>query len=328
MKEKPAIMLTFAFTCAALLVVAGSLASGDTPGRWVRVLEHAPFSPRDTAEPFVFDGKMWLSNGWEGDDTKVNRDLWWSTDGVTWTQALDETPYEGYSEIVVYRGKVWAIKGSVWNSSDCLHWTKVCDKTPLGSFTPAGSAYAEAVVHDGKIWYLGASDAVWCTTDGANWERVLEHAPYGPRLAAGVVSFGGKLWVIGGSTAERSDPPEEVYPNTTTHNDVWCSAGGRNWTRVISHAPWQRRMWTVATVYAGRIWLLGGFANWERKNFAEAWYSRDGANWFKYDGGPMWAPRHETAPFAYDGSLWVVGGNTWPLVNDVWRLTLTDAGGK
>ena len=24
----------------------------------------------------------------------------------------------------------------------------------------------------------------------------------------------------------------------------------------------------------------------------------------------------------FDGSLWVVAGNTWPVVNDVWRLTL------
>ena len=42
---------------------------------WVRVVEKAAFSPRDTAEDVVFDGKMWLSNGYVAGG-KLVRDLW------------------------------------------------------------------------------------------------------------------------------------------------------------------------------------------------------------------------------------------------------------
>jgi hypothetical protein len=41
---------------------------------WVRVVEKAPFSPRDTAEGVVFQDKMWLSNGYV-DGGKLVRDL-------------------------------------------------------------------------------------------------------------------------------------------------------------------------------------------------------------------------------------------------------------
>jgi hypothetical protein len=33
------------------------------------------------------------------------------------------------------------------------------------------------------------------------------------------------------------------------------------------------------------------------------------------------SPRHEPTVYVYKGSVWVVAGNSWPLMNDVWRLT-------
>ena len=77
---------------------------------WGRVAEKAAFSPRDTAEDVVFHGKMWLSNGYHAGGTLV-RDLWSSSDGVTWKLTSDHTPYDGYSEMVVYDGKLWILGG-------------------------------------------------------------------------------------------------------------------------------------------------------------------------------------------------------------------------
>ena len=81
-------------------------------------------------------------------------------------------------------------------------------------------------------------------------------------------------------------------------------------------------MWVVATVYAGKLWIIGGFSNRNEVNFADAWHTTDGVTWHKCTSDPMFSPRHEVTPYVFKGSLWAVAGNSWPLTNDVWKLTL------
>ena len=311
-----------AVVLAAALVAAAEEATDMTQftGAWECVTEHAAFSPRDTAEDFVFDGKMWLSNGYYHGNV-LHRDLYCSTDGVTWTRVSDATPYDGYAEMTVYDGKVWAVKGSVWRSEDGEHWTQVLEKTPFGV-----RGYGELVVHNGRMFQLGSGKDVWASTDGVNWECVQPDTGYGARSGSAVASYDGKLWVMGGSVNVPNDPPEKGYDTITTLNDVWCSEDGVTWERVLEHAPWAPRKWFVAAVYAGRLWIIGGYDNVNHDNFAEAWYTEDGVTWTKFESEPMWSSRHEPTVYVYDGSLWVVAGNTWPVVNDAWRLTV--AGGE
>lgn len=296
--------------------------SGPLKGSWELVAEHAAFSPRDTAEDVVFDGKMWISNAYHAGNVLV-RDLWSSKDGLTWTKVLAETPYDGYSEMVVFQGKMWAIKGSVWSSTDGVQWTRIAEKTPFGV-----RGYGEVVVHDGKIWQLGSGQDVWWSADGANWTCATKEAPYGSRYGSAVASYAGSLWLAGGAVDKPSDPPEKHYPKYTTYNDVWCSSDGTNWTRVLEHAPWEQRMWFVSKVYAKRLWIIGGFSNAKSVNFAEAWYTEDGVTWHEFASETRWSPRHEPTCYVFDHSLWVVAGNSWPLMNDVWRLTLTQDRGE
>ena len=77
-----------ALTSLSLEVTAAEPHAGD----WVRLTEHAAFSPRDTAEGVVFTGKMWLSNGYVTGGT-LAKDLWSSSDGVTWTLITTNAPY-------------------------------------------------------------------------------------------------------------------------------------------------------------------------------------------------------------------------------------------
>jgi len=288
-------------------------------GSWVCVTQKAAFSIRDTAEDVVFDGKMWLSNGYYYDNV-LTRDLWCSTDEATWTLVNNATPYDGYSEMVVYDGKMWAIKGSVWCSSDGVNWAKVLERTPFGV-----RGYGEVVVHDGKMWQLGSGADVWYSTDGKEWMCANPAAPYGSRSACAVTVFRGKLWVMAGSSQGAGEPPEKHYPQFTTHNDVWCSADGAKWERVAEHTPWAPRMWVVSKVYAGRMWLIGGFDNVHGANLGDVWYTEDGATWREFRSEKSFSPRHEPTCYVYDNSLWVVAGNSWPLMNDVWRLTLPEA---
>ncbi|HSW45481.1 MAG TPA: hypothetical protein VLM89_07915, partial [Phycisphaerae bacterium] len=291
---------------------------------WVCVTPHAPFSPRDTAEDFVFAGRMWISNGWRPcrgtRDSILSRDLWNSIDGKKWDPISENTPYDSYSEMVVFKDKAWAIKGSVWNSSDGVNWTQVLDKTPFG-----GRGYGEAVVFKDRIWQLGSGADVWSTPDGVNWTCVTQEAPYGNRAATAVAAFDGKLWLMAGRTDGANTPPEKGYKQYTTYNDVWGSEDGATWARVVEEAPWVPRMWSVATAYAGRLWLIGGYENRNHRNLGDVWSTTDGKNWQRFESPTSFAPRHEVTPYVFDGSLWVVTGNTWPVMNDVWRLTLPTA---
>jgi hypothetical protein len=288
-------------------------------GQWVCITEQAAFSIRDTAEPVVFDGKMWLSNGYYYNNV-LTRDLWSSQDGKDWILVNEATPYDGYSELVAYKGRMWAVKGSVWSSGDGMHWTQECPQTPFGV-----QSYGELVVFQDKMWQLGGGEGVWCSSDGKKWVCMTEKAPYGKRSAAAVAAFKGKLWVMGGRTPIPRVPPEKHYPECRTFNDVWCSADGAHWECTLDRAPWAPRMWFVAEAYAGRLWIIGGFDNVHGANFGDVWYTQDGREWCQFESPTSFSPRHEPTTYVYKGGLWVVAGNSWPLMNDVWRLVLEDA---
>lgn len=291
-------------------------------GSWVRVTDKAAFSPRDTAEDLVYAGKMWLSNAYYHGN-KLTRDLWSSKDGATWTRVNASTPYDGYSEMIVYGGRMWAIKGSVWSSKDGVAWERVAERTPFGA-----RGYGEVVVHQGKVWQLGSGQDVWNTTDCVTWARVTEKASFGKRAASAVVVHDGKLWLMGGRTPGANTPPEKGYKDVTTHNDVWCSKDGRDWRRVLAHAPWAPRQWHISKTYRGRIWIVGGHDNVKSANFGDVWYSEDGKTWHEFVSKIAFSPRHEVTCYVYDDSFWVVAGNAWPVQNDVWRLTLPQSAGR
>ncbi len=299
--------------------VAGAQDAPDLHAKWELVTEHAQFGPRDTAEPFVFDGKMWLSNGYYHGNV-LYPDLWVSEDGgKNWRCVLEKTPYSPYAEMVVYEGKIFAIKGDVWTSTDGEHWEQVLAKTPFGV-----RGYGEALVHEGAIWQLGSGSDVWRSTDGVNWECVATDLPFGSRAGSAVCSFNGKLWLMGGRVPIPNDPPEKGYDTWTTYNDVWCSEDGRNWERVLEHAPWAPRTWFVAEVYRGRMFIIGGYDNRNEANFGDVWWSTDGVTWHELPTPEGYRGRHEVTPYVFDDSLWIVAGNTWPVVNDVWRITIPE----
>jgi len=91
--------------------------------------------------------------------------------------------------------------------------------------------------------------------------------------------------------------------------------------RVVEHAPWEARMWAIPMVYADRLWIIGGFDNVHRANFDDVWWTKDGVEWHRLETKTKFSKRHESTVYVYDKCLWVVAGNSWPLMNDVWRLT-------
>jgi len=302
---------------ALLLQIPAAENEQPAPG-WELLNSKAAFSPRDTAEDLFYDGRMWLSNGFYHGNI-LTRDLWNSKDGITWTLVNDQTPYDGYSELVEFKGKMWAIKGSTWCSTDGVKWDCVAKKTPFGV-----RSHGEAIVFREKIWQLGSGRDVWNTSDGVNWDCIQKSAPFGRRAASAVVAHGDRLWLMGGRTPGANTPPEKGYKDITTRNDVWCSADGVKWECVLKKAPWAPRQWHIAKVYRDRIWIIGGHDNVNSANFGDVWCSEDGVSWRQFKSARQFSARHEVTCYTCMGSLWVVAGNAWPVQNDVWRLTLPE----
>ena len=276
---------------------------------WTRVLERAPFVPRDSAGELTFDGRMWLFGGYI---PELISDVWSSSDGVKWehTGNIPDTSGINVPFTAVFDGKMWVTSqaGALYSSGDGKTWTCVLQKVPWNGGVGA--------VLNGRMWVVGGSDGrqVWSSSDGVDWKLVQPSAPWSKRVNYGnVLSYSGKLWLLGGTLG--------FYQPFKAYQDVWCSEDGANWSLVIDEAPWPARRWTCTAVYRNRMWLIGGFRaqpTWQ--NFDDAWYSSDGKNWNQLVTEDVWSQRHELSAYVHNDRLWVVAGNSWPLVSDVWNV--------
>jgi hypothetical protein len=78
-----------------------------------------------------------------------------------------------------------------------------------------------------------------------------------------------------------------------------------------------------ALVFAGRLWLLGGWnPDDAQATNSEIWSSQDGVHWHFVAHAP-WEGRHTAGWLVFDDKLWVIGGdnNRGHYQNDVWSST-------
>ena len=78
---------------------------------WERHVEFAPWAPRQYHEVAVFDGRLWVMEGWDG---RANRnDVWYSQDGVNWHEVSD-TPWapRHAASVFVYSDALWMVAGN------------------------------------------------------------------------------------------------------------------------------------------------------------------------------------------------------------------------
>jgi hypothetical protein len=248
------------------------------------VTDKAGWQPRDSSGEVVFKDRLWIMGGWFDSFSAPPRDVWSSADGKEWQQATREAPWK-HSDLpmtVVFKDRMWLMGG----------W------------------------FNGRLAGHGASNAVWSTTDGVQWEQVTRAAGWSPRIAAGAVVFKDRMWILGGT--------ENYYfgDDTSLKNDVWSSADGKEWKRETAHAPWSPRAYHAAVVHDGKIWVLGG-GNYVPKYqaFNDVWCSDDGVHWQQVTQAAPWHPRIWFSAVVYRDRLWVLGGwSNNPAKNwgDVW----------
>jgi len=136
-----------------------SYSTDSTDGHsWTWTTHSANFCPRYKFVSMVYDNKMWVIGGLDGDD-KYLTDAWCSSDGINWiktTDAVGPANVSSYSG-VVYDNKMWLIGG--WNLA-------------------------------------GQADA-WYSTDGVQWINYSRSSPSGPHATPAVISYNNQMWVIG-----------------------------------------------------------------------------------------------------------------------------------
>jgi N-acetylneuraminic acid mutarotase len=182
------------------------------------------------------------------------------------------------------------------------------------------SSYA-AVVHNDTLWILGGYGPgftgaflrdVWRSADGTHWSQATEAASWTARRYHAAVSFGGRIWILGGFSADGQ------------RNDVWATSDGVVWQEVLAHAPWSPRAGLAAVVHDGRMWVLGGDEDSEGAVVTrnDVWSTADGVTWVQATGAAPWEPRRTHTAVAYRGRIWIMGGRssgrTDRFFNDVW----------
>ncbi len=190
---------------------------------WTEVDVKEPFPERVNHQVTVFKGKIWVIGGYGSSST--GRSVWSSKDGKVWTEEIHEAafPARDMHQLVAFKDKMWIIAGQrgstrfadVWSSPDGVTWTQVGDLADSG-FRPR--MLHEAAVYTGRMWVAGgyvegygAVNDVWYTKDGVEWKQATESADFVGRLGHQMVSFKGKLWIIGGTD------------NQVARNDIWYS---------------------------------------------------------------------------------------------------------
>ncbi|MCA9132135.1 MAG: galactose oxidase [Planctomycetales bacterium] len=270
------------------------LATGWPPGRGTQAEETAPewklvtgqagWQARDSQGEVAHDGRLWIFGGWFNSYAAPPRDVWSSADGREWTLVTESAPWKhsDLSMSISFRDRMWFMGG----------W------------------------YNGRLPGHSASNAVWSSRDGAQWDLATEHAGWSPRLAAATVVFQDKLWILGGS--------ENYYfgDDDSLKNDVWFSEDGKQWQQATAQAAWAPRAYHQAVVLNDRIYVFGGgnyVPNYQAYN--DVWSSADGVQWRQETAAADWSPRLWFSAVTYRDRMWVLGGwSNNPSTNhgDVW----------
>jgi Kelch motif len=275
---------TIALLLSVVTLAVAPVAAEQKAPDWVKVTDRAGWQPRDSQGEVVYKDHLWIFGGWFDSLSAPPRDVWKSADGKTWSRVVENAPWK-HSDLgmtVSYGDRMWYLGG----------W------------------------YNGRLPGHSASNQVWSSTDGATWEQAAKNAAWSPRIAGAVITFKGKMWLLGGT--------EDYYFGNEGNlkNDVWSSADGKTWTLATNHAAWSPRAYHQAAVLNGKIYVLGG-GNYVPKYQAmnDVWSSEDGAHWTKETESAPWHARLWFPSVVYRDRIWVLGGwsnNPTTNWNDVW----------
>ena len=146
---------------------------------WVEESASAGFSAREKHQVVLFNNKLWLIGG---NDGEFKNDVWSSIDGVTWVQEAanaEFSPREGH-QVINFKGKLWLIGGKtrptihsgtsdIWSSTDGVHWVREVEDAVFSRRN-----YHQVVEFNDQLWLIGGylDGSTWVSDDGINWRKV------------------------------------------------------------------------------------------------------------------------------------------------------------
>lgn len=291
------------------------------------------FSARIFHQVTTWNGKLWLVGGYAKDGDK--NDVWWSSDGATWTLATANagfSPRTGH-QLVAYNNQLWVIGGAVgneykndvWSSRDGVHWVL---QTANAAFAPRTSY--QAVAYKNKLWVIGGrvgeikfkdgqltglSNDVWSSLDGINWTQQTASANFSPRMGHQVAVFNNRLWLMGGF-------------NLNDYGDVWSSQDGSNWVQETAKAEFGFRNFSSLVAYNNQLWVIAGHTlDATGSHYTnDVWSSSDGITWAQKKQHAEFSERWGFEVVSFNKQLLIIGGDKgikekekpYQLQNDIW----------
>ena len=184
-------------------------------------------------------------------------------------------------------------------------WTKVSDhaafpesyNVPLFSFR-------------NQLWVL-LSDGNWFSGDGKSWTKV-ELPALGLRTGyQQYIQFKDAIYALG--------TMEGDYQNLKVGSRIMkTSADVKCWEQVAAQSELPARVFYGATVFAGKIWMLGGFDG--KNHFNDVWSSADAVKWQRVTDKAPWTPRSNPSVFVFKDRMWLCAGGIidGPISSEVW----------
>jgi hypothetical protein len=269
---------------------------------WKKSYNFQMVSIRDTLWTFHHDGN------------------WYSTDGIQWSKSilrnsiynlafLDYVPFKnaiyglGHFEGNIER---FSLKGEIYKTTDFRHW----DTLSKASNLPKRFFY-HPFVFDDKLWIIGGEDKntqfadIWNSTDGVQWIKQLDNAPFGKRSNSQIVFLNNKLYLL--------------------NNDVWSSTDALHWQKETDQILKGENVFGYAPlVFDNKIWLLG--CNRNGLFSSQVFVSSNGKSWNGQTA--PWSPRGGIAATVHKGKIYMTGGKyggmsnqpDFRYSNDVWVL--------
>lgn len=245
-----------------------------------------------------------------------------------WTRITEAAPYPGSYNFPVFAADSQAyavLPEGTWSTADGAEWRR----EPL-PFSGLNSAYLKYVQHDGAVYALGVMTGNYLdytidptirrTRDFKTWETVGAAPTLPGYIFYAAISFKGAIWLVGG--ADASGPKAEI----------WRSADGLHWTRVVDKAPWSARSSAQLVVFRDRLWLIGGGVI-DGPQANDVWSSSDGVTWAR-ETAQIAPERPMGTAVAFNDALWLIGasrsgsftagtlvspdGKTWVPMNAPW----------
>lgn len=195
---------------------------------------------------------------------------------------------------------------SATESRNDYSWTRVTDHATF----PEG--YNFPLFNFRKRLWAFHSEGNWYSEDGKNWTKA-DLPALGLRTGyQQYIQFNDSIYALGAM--------EGNYLNLKLDSRISRTSDDlKRWEVIAEKSELPPRVFYGATVFAGKMWLFGGFDGTNYYN--DVWNSGDGIHWRRVAEKSPWTARSNPTSVVFKNEIWLIGGGIidGQISNDVWR---------